>query len=133
MASKEMVRDIEVGRKKDSLQNIISMTSDEKTSEHNQSEEALNTEDDTPVPEVTADQPVVQPGPAPDLLSLVVIHLRLDMGSGEMVRDIEAGRKMVATDRGGWVEPDQQEVISIVSDSLEVFPHDQKTKAVVIT
>ena len=60
-----------------------------------------------PVPEVTADQPVVQPGRDPNLLSLAVEHtipLRLDLASGEVVLDIEAGRKMVATDRGGWVE-----------------------------
>ena len=90
--------------REDSLQNTISMTSDEKTSEYNQSEEASNTEDETPVPEVAADQHVVQPGTDPDLLSLVVeqtIPLRLDLASGEMVPDIEAVRKMAATDRGG--------------------------------
>eukprot|EP00092_Neocalanus_flemingeri_P007871 GFUD01008497.1.p1 GENE.GFUD01008497.1~~GFUD01008497.1.p1 ORF type:complete len:1644 (+),score=506.46 GFUD01008497.1:41-4972(+) len=67
------------------------------------------------------------PDAVPDLLSLVVqetIPLRLDLTTGEMVPDVEAGKGLVPTQSGAWVTPRQEEVFNIISESLEVFPQD---------
>jgi len=71
--------------------------------------------------------PTFQQTAVPDLLSLVVqetIPLRLNMSTGEMEPDVEAGKGLVPTQSGAWVTPRQEEVFNIISESLEVFPQD---------
>ena len=79
-----------------------------------------------PSPEPTL-PPSFPPVAVPDLLSLVVqetIPLRLDLITGELEPDVEAGKGLVPTQSGAWVTPRQEEVFNIISESLEVFPQD---------
>ena len=82
MARGDMVRDIGAGRK--SVLTHISGGIRAKVGRG-----------DVDVSVVTVDQPGVQPGPAPDFISFVPRPLRLNMARGDMVQDIEAGRKSV--------------------------------------